>query len=52
MVTISLMFFDCLDFNGNEDSIKQQTLKSVINCLNTNFYSYLETSDGQSYNLH
>ncbi len=27
------------------------TFKNVNNCLNTNIYSYLETSGGQSYNL-
>ncbi len=26
--------------------------KIVNNCLNTNIYSYLETSGGQSYNLY
>jgi hypothetical protein len=30
----------------------QRALKIVNNCLNTNIYSYLETSGGQSYNLH
>jgi hypothetical protein len=28
------------------------TLQNVNNCLNTNIYSYLETSGGQSYNLY
>jgi len=28
------------------------TLKNVNNCLNTNIYSYLETSGGQSFNLY
>ncbi len=28
--------------------MEQYTLKSVNNCLNTNIYSYLETSGGQS----
>ena len=32
--------------------MKQRTLKDVNNCLNTNIYSYLETSGGQSYNLY
>jgi hypothetical protein len=27
-------------------------LKNVNNCLNSNIYSYLETSGGQSYNLY
>jgi hypothetical protein len=32
-------------------SMEQRALKSVNNCLNTNIYSYLETSGGQSSNL-
>ncbi len=31
--------------------MKQYTLKNVNNCLNTNIYSYLETSGGQSFYL-
>jgi hypothetical protein len=31
--------------------MKQQALKNVNNCLNTNIYSYLQTSGCQSYNL-
>ncbi len=31
--------------------MEQRTLKNVYNCLNTNIYSYLETSGGQSSNL-
>ncbi len=31
--------------------MEQHALKSVNKCLNTNIYSYLETSDGQIYNL-
>ncbi len=30
--------------------MEQHTLKNVNICLNTNIYSYLETSGGQSYN--
>ncbi len=30
--------------------IEQHTWKNVNNCLNTNIYSYLETSGGQSSN--
>ncbi len=33
-------------------TMEQHTLKNVNNCLNTNIYSYLETSDGQSSNLY
>jgi hypothetical protein len=32
--------------------MEQPALKIVNNCLNTNIYSYLETSGGQSYNLY
>ncbi len=30
--------------------MEQHTFKNVNNCLNTNIYSYLETSGGQSFN--
>jgi hypothetical protein len=33
-------------------SMEQRALKNANNCLNTNIYSYLETSGGQSSNLH
>jgi hypothetical protein len=32
--------------------MEQNTFKSKNNCLNTNIYSYLETSGGQSYYLY
>ena len=32
--------------------MEQPTLKNLNNCLNTNIYSYLETSGGQSSNLY
>jgi hypothetical protein len=32
--------------------MEQHALKYVNNCLNTNIYSYLETSGGRSYNLY
>jgi hypothetical protein len=32
--------------------MEQHALKIVNNCLNTNIYSYLETSGGQTYNLY
>ncbi len=44
-----------LDLNGIElyvYTIKQYALRNVNNCLNTNTYSYLETSGGQSSNLY
>ncbi len=40
-------------FNETRSLILEQlTLKIVNNCLNTNIYSYLETSGGQSSNLY
>ncbi len=32
--------------------MEQHTFKNVNNCLDTNIYSYLETSGGQIYNLY
>jgi len=32
--------------------MEQHALQNVNNCLNTNIYSYLETSGGQSYNVY
>ncbi len=32
--------------------MEQHTFKNVNNCLNTNIYTYLETSGGQSSNLY
>ncbi len=32
--------------------MEQHALKNINNCLNTNFYSYLETSVGQSSNTY
>ncbi len=36
----------------NMESMEQRALKNVNNCLDTNIYSYLETSRFQSYNLY
>jgi hypothetical protein len=33
-------------------AMEQHALKNVNNCLNTNIYSYLETSGGQRSNLY
>jgi hypothetical protein len=33
-------------------AMEQHASKNVSNCLNTNIYSYLETSGGQSSNPH
>jgi hypothetical protein len=38
-----------IHYNG---PMEKHALKNVSNCLNTNIYSYLETSDGQSSNLY
>ncbi len=35
-----------------ELQMEQLNLKNVNNCLNTNIYSYLETSGGKSFNLY
>jgi hypothetical protein len=32
--------------------MEQRALKNVNNCLNTNIYSYIETSGVQSFNLY
>jgi hypothetical protein len=38
--------------NTTTNTMKEHTLKNVSNCLNTNIYSYLETSGGQSSDLY
>jgi hypothetical protein len=35
----------------NMAAMEEHAFKNVNNCLNTNIYSYLETSGGQSSNL-
>ncbi len=41
------------DYSSNQViSMKEHDLKAVDNCLNTNIYSYLETSGGKNYNLY
>jgi len=35
-----------------EAAMEQHALKNANNCLNTNIYSYLETSGGQTSNLY
>ena len=37
-------------WNEIDEIMEQHTFKNVNNCLNTNIYSYLETSGGQSSN--
>ncbi len=41
-----------IDTNGLNVLMEQRALKNVNNSLNTNVYSYLETSGGKSYNLY
>jgi hypothetical protein len=41
-----------LSYSFRCDSMEQRTLKNVNNYLNTNIYSYLETSGVQSFNLY
>jgi hypothetical protein len=36
----------------NTELMEQHTLKNINNCFNTNIYSNLETSGGQSFNLY
>ncbi len=40
-----------LDVINTIIEMEQRNLKNVNNCLNTNIYSYLDTSGGQSSNL-
>jgi len=47
-ITISLCSFKTQ--YGGIHGMEEHTLKNVNNCLNTNIYSYLETSGGQSSN--
>ncbi len=37
-----------VSFAPHSDAMEQHALQNVNNCLNTNIYSYLETSGGQS----
>ncbi len=49
----ALFTVDSFPLGFNEaDTMEQRTLKNVNKCLNTNIYSYLETSGGQSSNLY
>jgi hypothetical protein len=43
-----LMVLPLAENEVGEVEMEQHTLKNVNNCLNTNIYSYLETSCGQS----
>ncbi len=50
--TQDLLFLISLLTLYRHATMEQCTLKNVNNYLNTNIYSYLETSGGQSYNLY
>ncbi len=39
-----------LETSVSNAKMEQHALKNINNCLNTNIYSYLETSGGQSSN--
>jgi len=39
-------------FYNTLEPMEQCTSKNVNNCLNTNIYSYLETSGGKSYKMY
>ncbi len=41
-----------LRFTYTQTLFEQRALKNVNNCLNTNIYSYLKTSGGQSSDLY
>jgi hypothetical protein len=40
------------DTNVTTHAMEQRAFNNVNNCLNTNIYSYLETSGGKSFNLY
>jgi hypothetical protein len=46
------MIFKIMTLRKMQLRMKQLALKNVSDCLNTNIYSYLETSGGQSSNLY
>jgi hypothetical protein len=48
----SLLFANDTWIRTFELKIEQHAINNVINSLNTNIYSYLETSGGQSSNLY
>ncbi len=52
MGPLSFHQLDILSTNIEEDPMEKHALKNVNNCLNTNIYSYLETSGGQISNLY
>ncbi len=38
--------------HSDAPTMEQRALKNVNDCMNSNIYSYLETSGGKSYNLY
>jgi hypothetical protein len=52
-IDIKALFISYLKFSAFQlGAMEEHTLKIVNNSLNTNLYSYLETSVGQSYILY
>jgi hypothetical protein len=51
-MTSGLVFTKLLTIFYDNFRMKPHAYKNVNNCLNTNIYSYLETSGGQSSNLY
>jgi hypothetical protein len=49
---LSMRFAVCGEEFDKKTATENHTLKSVNNCLDTNIYSSLETSCGQSINLY
>jgi len=47
-----IIIFKFLFTRKNAVIMEQRALRNVNNCLNTNIYSYLEMSGGQSSNLY
>jgi len=50
--TVDLTILKRLIISSTIQTMEQRTLKNINNCLNTNIYSYVETSGGQSYFLY
>ena len=47
-LSFGLMYYDFIPFSNR--AMEQHAFKNVNSCLNTNIYSYLETTAGESYN--
>ncbi len=51
LIVASALAYYGMEWNSAFSTMEQRTFKNVNNCLNTNIYSYLETSGSQSSNL-